>query len=225
MTKQFDPAEIPPTPDLRFESALWASGLTRVAGIDEAGRGAWAGPVAAGAVILPPCKEIAQQLAGVRDSKQMTPAERAYWAEAIKERALAWGVGLASNQEIDRLGIVPANRLAMARALANLDTRAEHLLIDALRLPEIDLPQTALIKGDARSLSIAAASVLAKTARDALMVEMDTLYPAYGFARHKGYGTARHQAALKEAGPCEIHRFSFEPIKEYGTRMNAEKRG
>jgi ribonuclease HII len=229
--RQFDPAEIPPAPDLRFESALWASGFTRVAGIDEAGRGAWAGPVAAGAVILPACADIAAQLSGVRDSKQMIPAERAFWAEVIKERALAWGVGFASNQEIDRLGIVPATRLAMTRALANLGMQdmpgipVEHLLIDALHLPEIGLPQTALIKGDARSLSIAAASVLAKTARDALMVRMDAVYPAYGFARHKGYGTASHQAALREVGPCEIHRFSFEPIKEYGTRMHAEKRG
>ncbi len=216
MTRQFDLSEIPPTPDLRFESALWAAGHSRVAGLDEAGRGAWAGPVAAGAVILPPCAEIAAHLSGVRDSKQMTPAERAFWAEVIKERALAWGVGFASNQEIDTLGIVPATRLAMARALVDLRIPAEHLLIDALHLPEIRLPQTALIKGDARSLSIAAASVLAKTARDALMVQMDAVYPAYGFARHKGYGTAIHQAALREAGPCEIHRFSFEPIKEMG---------
>src|SRR5512142_434321 len=119
MTKHFDPAEIPPAPDLRFENALWARGFTRVAGLDEAGRGAWAGPVAAGAVILPPCVEIAAQLPGVRDSKQMTPAERAFWAEVIKARALAWGVGFASNLEIDTLGIVPATRLAMARALAN----------------------------------------------------------------------------------------------------------
>ncbi len=215
MTRAFDPAEIPSAPDLRFESPLWKSGLVRVAGLDEAGRGAWAGPVSAGAVILPPVEEIAGQLHHVRDSKQMTPAERAVWAEIIKERALAWGVGFASNLEIDALGIVPATRLAMQRALECLEAPAGHLLIDALRLPEIPLPQTVLIKGDARSLSIAAASVLAKTTRDALMTKLDEQFPAYGFARHKGYGTASHQEALNQVGPCEIHRYSFAPIREF----------
>ena len=214
MSRQFDPAEIPTTPDLRFETALWAAGFTYVAGLDEAGRGAWAGPVAAGAVILPPDSEIQQRLNQVRDSKQMRPAERAYWAEVIKDQALAWGVGFATHLEIDAWGIVPATRQAMTRALENLALPPEHLLIDALRLPEIALAQTALIKGDARSLSIAAASVLAKTARDAVMVQMDAQYPAYGFARHKGYGTAVHQSALESSGPCPIHRFSFAPIKE-----------
>lgn len=213
MTRHFDPAKIPPAPDLCYENHRWASGLTRVAGLDEAGRGAWAGPVSAGAVILPPGAAIAASLCDVRDSKQMTPAERACWATIIQEHALAWGVGFASNQEIDAMGIVPATRLAMARALAGLGEPAEHLLIDALRLPGTALPQTPLIKGDARSLSIAAASVLAKTARDALMVELDAAYPAYGFARHKGYGTASHREALQSLGPCPIHRFSFEPVK------------
>lgn len=213
MMRHFDPAEIPPSPDLRFESPLWSQGITRVAGIDEAGRGAWAGPVSAGAVILPPIPEITEQLNKVRDSKQMSPDERAFWAEEIKARALAWAVGFATNQEIDALGIVPATRLAMTRALDNLPVSPQHLLIDALRLPEIDLPQTSLIKGDARSLSIAAASVLAKTARDALMVQLDAEFPGYGFARHKGYGTAFHWAALQQSGPCAIHRFSFQPIK------------
>ena len=213
MTRHFDPSEIPPAPDLRFEGKLWAAGFSRIAGVDEAGRGAWAGPVSAGAVILPPGAAIAARLPAVRDSKQMTPAERAFWAEIIKEQALAWGVGFASNQEIDSLGIVPATRLAMTRALAGLGEPPQHLLIDALRLVEVPLPQTALIKGDARSLSIAAASVLAKTARDALMVELDAQYPVYGFARHKGYGPARQWDALQSAGPCEIHRFSFEPVR------------
>jgi ribonuclease HII len=220
MTRRFDPAEIPARPDLRFESQLWASGLKRVAGLDEAGRGAWAGPVAAGAVVLPPTPVIADELNKVRDSKQMTPAERAYWAEVIRARALAWGVGFATHQEIDEMGIVPATRLAMGRALSCLPVSVEHLLIDALHLPELPLPQTALIKGDARSLSIAAASVLAKTARDALMVEMDEQYPAYGFARHKGYGTAGHWQALQSAGPCEIHRFSFEPVKVVASQLS-----
>jgi ribonuclease HII len=213
MARHFDPSEIPPAPDLRFENKLWARGLARVAGLDEAGRGAWAGPVSAGAVILPVGSEIAARLCKVRDSKQMTPAERTCWAEIIREQALAWGVGFASNDEIDSLGIVPATRLAMGRALAGLGEPAEHLLVDALRLPEVTLPQTALIKGDARALSIAAASVLAKTARDALMVQLDAQYPEYGFARHKGYGTASHWNALQRLGPCPIHRFSFAPVR------------
>ena len=213
MVKHFNPAEIPPSPDLHFESRLWESGIFRVAGLDEAGRGAWAGPVAAGAVILPPDAAVRDKLAKVRDSKEMSPAERAFWAEEIKTHSLAWAVGLTFSQEIDQMGIVPATRLAMTRALEALPLEAQHLLIDAMRLPEVDLPQTPLIKGDARSLSIAAASVLAKTARDAWMVQADDLYPNYGFARHKGYGTAAHQAALRALGPCSIHRFCFEPLK------------
>ncbi len=214
MPRRYDPSDIPPTPDLRFENALWIKGLTCVAGIDEAGRGAWAGPVAAGAVILPPEAEIAKRLHRVRDSKQMQPKERTFWAEAIKDSALAWGVGLATNQEIDALGIVPATRLAMSRALDALSTPPQHLLIDALLLKDIQLPQTSIIKGDARSLSIAAASVLAKTTRDCLMIELDQVYPVYGFARHKGYGTSIHRDALTENGPCAIHRLSFAPIKQ-----------
>ena len=214
MPHPFNPAEIPPAPDLRFEQALWAAGVVRVAGLDEAGRGAWAGPVSAGAVILPPDPDIARQLCQVRDSKQMRPAERAFWAEIIKARALAWGVGFATHQEIDAWGIVPATRQAMARALEQLIPSPATLLIDALRLPEVALPQTPLIKGDARSLSIAAASVLAKTARDAVMVQLDQEYPAYGFARHKGYGTAMHRAALERNGPCPVHRLSFAPLRE-----------
>lgn len=214
MTRRYDPADIPPQPDLRFETPLWEASLIHVAGLDEAGRGAWAGPVAAGAVILPAHAEISHRLNKVRDSKQMTALERAYWAEVIQANSLTWGVGFATNQEIDSLGIVPATRLAMTRALEHLAVAPDHLLIDALRLPDIYLPQTSLIKGDARSLSIAAASVLAKTARDALMVQLEQQYPEYGFARHKGYGTANHWEALQRVGPCEIHRFSFEPVRE-----------
>lgn len=212
MARHFDPADIPETPGLLFESRLWARGYPRVAGLDEAGRGAWAGPVAAGAVILPPTPEITTQLNRVRDSKQMTALQRAFWAEEIKARALAWGVGFATSEEVDQMGIVPATRLAMERAVAALGEAPQHLLIDALRLPELDLPQTALVKGDARSLSIAAASVLAKTARDALMVQLDSQYPEYGFACNKGYGTPAHWSALQSAGPCPVHRFSFAPV-------------
>jgi ribonuclease HII len=214
MTRRYDPADIPAAPDLRYESSLWLNGQLHIAGLDEAGRGAWAGPVSAGAVMLPPKPEIVDLLQNVRDSKEMSIAARTFWAEEIKTHALCWGVGYASSEEIDRLGIIAATRLAMMRALHSLPFDAQHLLIDALLLPNIALPQTALIKGDARSLSIAAASVLAKTARDALMTAYDAQYPQYGFARHKGYGTASHQAALQANGPCPIHRFCFEPIRQ-----------
>jgi ribonuclease HII len=212
MVQRFDPSDLPASPDLRFESALWAQGLTHLAGLDEAGRGAWAGPVSAGAVILPPDLNVLERLPQVRDSKQMVPSQRTYWAGEIKRVAAAWGVGFASSQEIDALGIIPATRLAMQRALAQLIVPAEHLLIDAVRLAENPLPQTSLIKGDARSLSIAAASVLAKTARDALLVQFEEQYPGYGFARHKGYGTRVHLEALQRLGACPIHRFCFSPI-------------
>ncbi len=200
------------SPDLSCELPLWQEGLL-TAGLDEAGRGAWAGPVAAAAVILPPDPRLLQRLSGVRDSKQMTPAQRAHWAIEVKSAALSWAVGLASSQEIDALNILGATRLAMQRALEALQPVPQHLLIDALRLPAVSIPQTALVRGDARCLSIAAASVLAKTARDALMAELDGQYPAYGFARHKGYGTAAHRRALREAGPCLLHRFSFAPLR------------
>ncbi|MDP2994319.1 MAG: ribonuclease HII [Anaerolineales bacterium] len=196
-----------PFPTLEFERNLWNDGFTRIAGIDEAGRGAWAGPVAAAAVILPADPSLTRTLNRVRDSKLMTPLARETWAPRIKESAVGWGVGFASEEEIDTLGIVPATKLAATRALENL--LPDYLITDYLIFPEIDLPQTALVKGDQRSLSVAAASVLAKTARDALMRELDGQYPGYGFARHKGYGTRLHQMAIKKLRRCEIHRKSF----------------
>jgi ribonuclease HII len=201
-------------PTLAVEFALWQQGVSLIAGLDEAGRGAWAGPVSAAAVILSPAADLIERLRGVRDSKQMTARQRAFWAEKIREAALAWGVGFASCTEIDEIGIVPATRLAMRRALQRLELAPEHLLIDALRLPEVALPQTAVIKGDASILSIAAASVLAKTERDAWMVKLECDYPGYGFARHKGYGTAAHRAALESLGACAEHRMSFKPLRE-----------
>ncbi len=203
---------LPPFPNLTFESPLWQSGLGCVAGLDEAGRGAWAGPVAAAAVILPPDPAVAQSLSGVRDSKLMSPHQRDHWAALIRAQAAAWGVGFATCQEIDSLGILPATRLAMRRALQQLALPPAHLLIDALTLPGLNLPQTALVKGDRRALSIAAASVLAKTARDALMVELENQYPGYHFARHKGYGTRAHHQALNTLGACPQHRRSFAPV-------------
>jgi ribonuclease HII len=205
-------------PNLDHENPLWQSGLRLLAGLDEAGRGAWAGPVAAGAVILPSDNTVMAKLHGVRDSKQMTARQRAHWAQAIQTHAAAWAVGFATPQEIDQMGIVPATRLAMLRALQDLAQAPQYLLIDALLLPGVELPQTALIRGDSISLSIAAASVLAKTARDALMTDMDRVHPGYAFSRHKGYGTRQHQAALARLGPCQIHRQSFAPIQACAAR-------
>ena len=150
----------------------------------------------------------------MRDSKVMTSRQRTFWAEQIRLAALAWGVGFAECHEVDALGIVPATRLAMERALTACESTVQHLLVDAVRLPGINIPQQALIKGDARSLSIAAASVLAKTARDAVMIEMEERFPGYGFAMNKGYGTAVHRAGLDEIGPCPMHRFSFAPVRD-----------
>lgn len=210
MTKNTLPVK---NPTLEFEKNFWESGWRRVAGLDEAGRGAWAGPVCAAAVILPDDTSLEQQLSGVRDSKQMTPSQRSFWAIKIKETAFSWGVGFASHEEIDLIGILPSTRLAMHRALEQLVCPPEYLLLDALLLRAVDMSQTALIKGDQRSLSIAAASVLAKTSRDAWMSTCEQQYPGYGFARHKGYGTQRHQKALCELGICPIHRRTFAPIK------------
>jgi ribonuclease HII len=194
-------------PTLDFERILWKGGFTHVAGIDEAGRGAWAGPVAAASVILPADLSLTRILNQVRDSKLMTPLARETWAPRIKESALGWGVGFTTAEEIDTLGILPATKLAAIRALEDL--LPDYLITDYLVFTEIDLPQTALVKGDQRSLSVAAASVLAKTARDALMRELDGQYPGYGFARHKGYGTCLHQEAIKNLRRCKIHRKSF----------------
>lgn len=214
--------EVPYFPDLSAETALWERGLQWLAGLDEAGRGAWAGPVSAGAVILPADVRILEELQGVRDSKQMTARQRSAHVQAIHTYALAWGVGFASAAEIDEIGIVPATRLAMQRALQQCGLIPEHLLVDALRLPQIAIPQTALIKGDARSLSIAAASVLAKTSRDAWMVALGEDYPAFHFGAHKGYGTAAHRAALQTCGPCPQHRFSFRPVRAVQEALSAQ---
>ncbi len=206
MTPVRDPARYP---TLRFEKPLWKAGYLRIAGIDEAGRGAWAGPVCAAALVLPPEPRLIHRLDGVRDSKLMTPLARETWAPRIQAAALAWGVGFASAQEIDALGILPATKLAAMRALAALSPSADYLLTDYLLFPSIDLPQIALVKGDRLSLSVAGASVLAKTARDSLMRQLDEQYPGYGFARHKGYGTRLHQAAIRQLGLSLIHRRSF----------------
>ncbi len=197
-----------PRPNLRYEQALWAAGIRWVAGVDEAGRGALAGPVAAAAVILPPEVD-ATALAGVRDSKLMSPREREHWAGKIQEIAVAWAVGYATPAEIDALGILPAVHLAAQRALQRLMPFPEFLLLDYLRLPLCTLPQMALVKGDRDVLTIAAASVLAKTHRDALMRRLDKWLPQYGLARHKGYGTPAHREAIARHGLSPQHRHSF----------------
>jgi ribonuclease HII len=189
-----------------------------VAGIDDAGRGALAGPVSAAAVILPQDPAIGKWLKGVRDSKQLTPDQRATTREKILQVAIAWGVGYATNEEIDLIGILPATRLAAWRALESLPVSPAHLLLDYIFLPDIPMPQTALIKGDCRSLSIAAASILAKTARDDALRVYDLIYPGYGFAAHKGYGTDAHRAALQRLGACPLHRLSF---SLFGARRNS----
>ena len=210
---ELDLERVPRFPTLEFERPLWATGLTRLAGIDEVGRGALAGPVYAGAVVLPNRDTILAELYGVSDSKQMTPEEREDWAPAIREKALAFSIGWASCKEIDRYGIVPATKLAARRALKGLPAPAQHLLLDYISLDKVHLPQTPIVGGDARCLSIAAASVIAKVARDAVLRHMDTRFPRYGFGSHKGYATEEHLAAIKKHGPCLQHRLSFAPMR------------
>ncbi len=199
-------------PTLETEQQFWDAGIRYVAGLDEAGRGCWAGPVYAGAVMLAPGTD----LPGVRDSKQLSPLRRAELLELITARALSWGVGYASAEEIDALGILPATRLAMQRALAQLAPPPQALILDALTLPDVPLPQTAFPRADVSVLSVAAASIVAKVHRDRWMSEVaERLYPGYGFAQHKGYGTRMHQNALHAFGPCPLHRHSFAPVAQY----------
>ena len=198
-------------PDTVFETELWNSGLLYIAGLDEAGRGALAGPVSVGAVILPNDQTLlSSTLAGARDSKQMTTRKRESLAPKIREVALAWAVGFATADEIDMQGIVRATRLAAIRALHQFTITPQYLLTDfRLELPQLDISQTSLVIGDARCLSIACASILAKTERDALMRELDSQYPGYGLAKHKGYGTQAHRSAMKRLGLSPLHRRSF----------------
>ena len=201
-------------PSLDYETPRWAAGYRRVAGLDEVGRGAWAGPVVAAAVVLPPgdCA-LLERLRGVRDSKQLTPKQREALLEVVLGCAVAVGVGVVPPDEIDQLGIVPATRRAMVLALEAIAPPADYLLIDHLPLVEVALPQYSLPKGDVRVLSIAAASIVAKVSRDRMMVELAERLPCYGFDRHKGYGTAQHWAALAALGPSSVHRLSFAPLQ------------
>lgn len=208
-------------PSREEELELFAQGYRLVAGVDEAGRGPLAGPVVAGAVILPPGLEDSR-LAQVRDSKLLTFAMRERLYPLIRRYAQSVGAGIALPQEIDSWGIVKATRRAMSRAIAQLQPTPQFLLIDAVPLPEAGIPYKAIIHGDALCLSIAAASIIAKVTRDRLMETLDAEYPGYGFARHKGYPTREHLALLWERGPCPIHRRAFAPVKRLLERADAQ---
>ncbi len=208
--KKFDISSLPKYPDLSIEQRLWDAGWAHIAGIDEAGRGALAGPVYAAAVILPAQPERTRILAGVRDSKQMTVSQRERFEPLIKEIAVSYGIGFATAAEIDEIGILPATRLAAKRATDSLSLIPDYLITDYLKLPDIDLPQEHFVKGDMRSLTISAASVLAKTARDAHMRLLDDQFPGYGLSRNKGYGTKAHRAAIQKLSKSPIHRQTFQ---------------
>ena len=190
---------------LVFERELWTTGQKYIAGVDEVGRGPLAGPVVTAAVILPEdfC------LLGVDDSKKLSPKKRDELFDQIKEAAVCWAIGRREPQRIDEINILQATKEAMEEAVNALSIRPDHVLIDAVKLPHLDIPQTSLIKGDARSVSIAAASIIAKVTRDREMVEMAKLWPGYAFESNKGYGTAAHYEGLKKLGPCPIHRKTF----------------
>jgi len=212
-------------PDLHEELTLYAAGHIHIAGIDEAGRGAWAGPVCAAAVVLPlNLADLADRLTDVRDSKLLSPARREALLPVILQTAEAVGVGWGSPAEVDEIGIAPATRQAMARAVAGLNGKVDALLIDYVRLPELDLPQHSLPKADVHCLSVAAASIVAKVTRDRLMVQLDGQFPGYGLARHKGYGTRQHREALARLGPSPIHRMSWRPMQELVLRENIDNK-
>lgn len=210
-------------PSLHFERAFWRDGFQCVAGLDEVGRGALAGPVIAAVVVFPAVSDsvarrwtrskLMHEIARANDSKLLTEATREDLYTPICEIALAFATGAASHQEIDELNILRASHLAMQRALAALPLAPHALLLDALVLPDVDLPQLGVIHGDALCLSIAAASIIAKVTRDRMMCELDIAYPGYHLTQNKGYGTPAHLAALRELGPSPIHRRSFAPVR------------
>ena len=210
-----------PLPTLSFEKNLWQRGLQKIAGIDEAGRGALAGPVVAAAVIVPMNATYEGVWADVRDSKLLSAEKRSCLFAAVKVEALAWGIGSASAQEIDNLNIAVATRLAMQRAVEALTSRPDYLLIDWVKLPTINIPQESYTKADQKIVSVAAASILAKVDRDQRLVALDKEYPAYQFVSNKGYGTAVHRAAIESIGPCPIHRHTFAPIATKATLFDS----
>jgi ribonuclease HII len=206
----------------RFERAAWRRGLTRVAGVDEAGRGPLAGPVVAAAVVLAPDTRIR----GLDDSKRLEPEVREDLYGVIRDRASAWAVGIIDQGTIDRINILEATRAAMLAALDGLDVQPELVLTDFVEVRGLCYPQQNLVRGDQRSASVAAASIVAKVTRDRLMEEADRAFPQYGFARHKGYATEEHRAALEQHGPCNLHRKTFRSVWELaqGELFRAEGR-
>lgn len=193
----------------RYEYDLYRRGIRLVAGTDEVGRGPIAGPVVAAAVILKP----GFRLAGVNDSKQVPAKKREELSDSIKREALTWALGMVFPPYLDEINILNATREAMRIALDGLAVVPEHVIVDGMLVPGIHIPQTPLIKGDALSISVASASIIAKVERDRLMTRLDDIYPGYGFAKHKGYATREHLQALFKKGPSPIHRASFEPVK------------
>ena len=201
-----------PEAPYRFESAAWRRGVSRLAGVDEAGRGPLAGPVVAAAVVLAP----GERIRGVDDSKRLDPLERARLFEIIHARALGVGVAVVDHLTIDRINILQATRLAMAQALGALALEPELVLTDFVEVPGLRCPQRNLVEGDRRSASVAAASIVAKVTRDRIMEEADREFPLYGFVRHKGYATPEHLAALDRWGPCPLHRRTFAGVWRQG---------
>lgn len=198
-----------------WETYLASQGCTAVAGVDEVGRGALAGPLMAGAVILPGPEAILREFDfwnAVRDSKTISFDRRATIADGIIQRARAWALGTVEADELDQIGVAAANRTAMERAVWGLDIEPDYLLIDATTI-DLPQPQLGIIDGDALSLSIAAASIIAKVARDTIMIELDATWPGYGFASHKGYAAQTHRDAITTLGPCPVHRYCYAPVR------------
>ena len=206
-----------------FEQPLWAAGIQRVAGVDEAGRGPLAGPVVAAAAILPPAwlvTGLPQELTGLNDSKQLTERQREqFFAFITGCGQIEFGIAEVAPAVIDAINILQATHRAMNKALAQLQPLPPHALVDGRPVKSLRVPQTAIVKGDARSYSIAAASVLAKVHRDRLMLRYEAAFPGYGFAEHKGYGTAKHLAAIAQHGACPIHRLTFAPLKKEAPKL------
>ena len=212
---------ITPEQHYHYENEARIAGYKLIAGGDEAGRGPWAGPVTAAMAILPeePC------IIGLNDSKKLTRNQRKELYEEIKDKAVAYGIGWASVEEIDKFNILEATRLAFKRAFEQLNPQPDYVLLDFIKLPWLKLPHQAFAKGETLSASVAAASILAKEARDIEMERLALEYPEYGFDNHKGYGTAAHMEALKKYGPCKLHRMSFKPIKALLEEINGKKEG
>lgn len=211
MTKK----ELESIDNYKYERELRDKGITLIAGVDEVGRGPLVGPVVAACCILP----LDFNLDGLTDSKKLSEKKRDYFFEEIKKQAISYGIGVISEKVIDEVNIYEATKLAMKEAINNMSVKPEHILIDAMPL-ELDIPTTSIIKGDLKSITISAASVLAKVTRDRMLVELDKKYPMYGFKDHKGYGTKKHLEAIEKYGVIDEHRRSFAPVANYLKKHN-----